>query len=232
MSIAFNRRNIIIGAACVAGLGVAEALRPRHHMSLLAGHKLDDAIPRNLSAWKSHDVTDLVKPREEKSLASRLYAQTVGRVYTDATGFEVMMLAAYGETQSRDLQLHRPEICYPAIGFAITRNEEHMINFKPGVVLPVRRLLAQAPDRREAIVYWSRVGDYMPLGGFEQRVDVLKNGMAGNISDGILMRCSSIGLNVDGSFAKLETFIRALLAETPVALRPVMVGRKLNAQLA
>jgi len=232
MSIPFNRRNLIIGAACVAGLGVAEVLRPRHEMKLLGARKLDDAIPRNLTAWKSHDVTDLVKPREEHSLASRIYAQTVGRSYADGTGFEVMMLAAYGATQSRDLQLHRPEICYPAIGFAIKRNEEHMINFKPGVVLPVRRLLAQAADRHEAIVYWSRVGDYMPLGGFEQRVDVLKNGIAGNISDGILMRFSTVGPDVDSSFAKLETFIRALLAETPTAVRPVMIGRKLNAQLA
>jgi len=232
MSITLNRRNLVIGAACVATIGAAEFLRPRKHVSLLAGRKLDDTIPRNLSAWKSHDVTDLVKPREDHSLASRLYAQTVGRVYTDDSGFQIMMLAAYGETQSRDLQLHRPEVCYPAIGFAITRNEERAINLAPGVTLPTRRLVAETPDRRESIIYWSRVGDYTPLGGLEQRVDVLKNGMAGEISDGILMRCSAVGPDAQASFAKIEAFILALLHETPLNQRPVMIGNRLSAQLA
>ena len=65
----------------------------------------------------------LRRPTASDSLAAKLYGETVGRIYTQAsTGAEIMMLLAHGDTQSNDLQLHRPEVCYPAFGFAISNS--------------------------------------------------------------------------------------------------------------
>ena len=157
------RRDILMGGLCLAGAGVSYALSPHRHVNLLGSNQMEAIIPRSVGDWTSRDVTDLVAPKEEGSLASRLYKQTVGRVYVDnKTGSAVEMLVAYGDTQSDDLQLHRPEVCYPAFGYSIQGSEPEQILIAPGTAIPGRALLAKAPDREETILYWSRLGEYFP----------------------------------------------------------------------
>ena len=155
-----TRRDVLVGSACLLGAGVAYAVAPRRHVSLLApGGTIEKIVPKTFGGWTSQDVTDLVAPKIEGSLASRLYNETVGRIYTHAgAGVDIMMLLAHGDTQSDDLQLHRPEICYPAFGFAISQNAPLALDVGAGISVPSRRLVADAPDRRETIVYWSRLG--------------------------------------------------------------------------
>jgi EpsI family protein len=223
-----NRRNILIALACVGGLGAAEILTPRRRLSLLGKRKLEDVLPRDLPGWISHDASDLVAPRQEGSLASRIYGQTVGRVYRhEATGFETMMLAAYGETQSRDLQLHRPESCYPAVGFAIKASAEVQTPLGGAAQLPTRRLVAEAPGRRESIVYWSRLGEYLPRGGMEQRVAVLRTAFSGYLADGLLMRVSAVG-EPQKAFGQIDGFIADLLKATAPQARPALIGTRLS----
>lgn len=223
-----NRRNLLIAAACVGALGAAEFLTPRQRLSLLGKRKLEEVLPRDLPGWTSHDVSDLVAPREEGSLASRIYGQTVGRTYKHTeTGFETMMLAAYGETQSRDLQLHRPESCYPAVGFTITQSQLNKTPLGGSAALPTRRLVAEAPGRRESIVYWSRLGEYTPLGGMEQRVDVLRTAFSGYLADGLLLRVSALG-DPAQTFGKIDAFIVALLQATAPQARPALIGTQLS----
>ena len=63
-----------------------------------------------------------VAPETPDSLAARLYGETVGRIYRQqSTGDQVIMLMAHGDVESNELQLHRPEVCYPAFGFASRR---------------------------------------------------------------------------------------------------------------
>jgi EpsI family protein len=229
MNFVFDRRNLLIGAGCVAAIGAAEALKPRRQMLLLSqANKLADIIPRTAGAWVSQDVSDLVAPRETNSLASRLYGQTVGRLYSEpqsSTG--VMLLAAYGETQSRDLQVHRPENCYPALGFSIRQTAERMIPVAPGVQIPGRRVLAEAPGRQEAILYWTRLGEYLPKNGAEQRLDVLKIAFSGFFADGLLFRLSAVGPSPEASFALLDRFASELLTHTPGTALPVLIGHDL-----
>jgi EpsI family protein len=227
-----NRRNVLIGASCVGAVGAAEALRPRRHVSYLAGKKLDDVIPRAMPGWSSSDVSDLVQPREENSLASRIYGQTVGRVYAEAeSGFQVMMLAAHGETQSRDLQLHRPETCYPASGFKVADQGPTLTPLASGVALPTRRLIAEAPGRREVIVYWARVGDFFPVGGLQQRVDVLRAAVRGRIVDGVLIRVSALSADPNQAFTKLDDFVSKIVSQTRPENRMVLIGGTLNQSL-
>ncbi|MDB5453593.1 MAG: hypothetical protein JWO33_2171 [Caulobacteraceae bacterium] len=228
-----NRRDILIGAACLAGAGAAFALTPRKKLTLLTGGTLEEAIPRTPPGWTSRDVSDLVQPKEEGSLMARLYNQTVGRVYrhTD-TGVELMMLAAYGKTQSNDLMLHRPETCYPASGFRITSNVEARLPMPGGGVLPARRLVADAPGRRESIFYWSRLGENLPVSNREQRVDRVRQAMSGYVTDGLLMRISGLGAEPERVFAQLESFVPVLLQATPPQSRPALVGSQLAKTLA
>jgi EpsI family protein len=223
-----NRRDILIGAACLAGAGAAFAMTPRKKLSLLADRKLEDVIPRTAPGWKSVDVSDLVQPKEEGSLAARLYNQTVGRGYQhDQTGIQLMMLAAYGQSQSNDLMLHRPETCYPASGFRISANEPARLALPGGGVLPARRLVADAPGRREAILYWSRLGEDLPVSNREQRLDRVRTAMSGYVADGLLMRVSALGADPELVFPHLESFVPVLLQATAPQARSVLVGTQL-----
>ncbi len=229
-----GRRDLIVGTACLAGAGVAYALQPRRHVSLLErGRTVEEIVPRAFTSWKSQDVTDLVAPKIEDSLASRLYGETVGRVYRNGdTGEEIMMLLAHGDTQSEDLQLHRPEICYPAFGFSISQSAITEVGLAPRVTLPSRRLVAEAPDRRETIVYWSRLGEYLPLDRRQQQLDRLRTAMKGDIADGLLARFSMLGADSTAVVGVLERFIPALVRAVAADNRDVLIGSQRAAALA
>jgi len=226
-----DRRQFIIGGACLAATGVAYAAQPRRAVALLGDRKLDDVVPVTAGVWTSRSVNDLVQPKEEGSLASRLYSQTVGRIYTNGnTGAEIMMLLAYGTTQSDDLQLHRPEVCYPVFGFSLSRNEPLNVPLPGGGILPTRRLVADAPGRRENIIYWSRLGEYLPIDGSEQRADRLRTAFKGIVADGLLARFSHLEESPERAWAATESFIVELLKATAPQNRPPLIGSNLSAK--
>jgi EpsI family protein len=228
-----SRRDLLIGGACVAAAGTAYALIPRRRVSLLGHATVAAIVPAKLPDWTSRDVSDLVAPKEEDSLASRLYGETVGRVYRQtSTGAEVMMLLAYGDTQSDDLQLHRPEVCYPAFGFSIRQTQAVEIPLVPGAAIPGRDLVAVAPDRRETIRYWSRLGEYFPTGRNEQHVDRMRTSMRGIIADGILSRFSVENTEPSQAFAVMGLFIPALIKAIAPAHRPALIGTALSQKMA
>lgn len=223
-----NRRDILIGSACVATAGTAYVLRPRRHVSLLAGRSLGDILPRQVGVWMSQDVGNLVAPKIENSLADRLYNETVERVYHNTqTDDQVMLLVAHGDRNTDDLQLHRPETCYPAFGFDLTATAPTRVALAPNAMLPGRRLVAQALERRESIVYWSRLGEYLPTNNSEQRRDRLRTAMDGYVADGLLARFSALGEDPARSFVMLESFITELLRATPKAGRGALIGTQL-----
>src|SRR5450755_1194425 len=102
------RRDILIGSACILAAGAAYALKPKRRVSLLApGQHINQIVPRSFKDWSSRDIGDLFAPQGEDSLAARLYEETVGRLYQQAsTGAEIVMLMAHGDVQSNELQLH------------------------------------------------------------------------------------------------------------------------------
>jgi EpsI family protein len=177
-------------------------------------------------------VSDLIAPRED-SLAARLYGQTVGRVYSSSAGGpDVMMLLAYGDTQNDNLQLHRPEICYPFFGYAIVQSHPVDIGLGQGVTLPGRSLIAQAPDRRESILYWSRLGQYMPLTHNQQQADRLATAFRGEIADGVLARFSVADADPSDAATQMEKLIPALIQAVPANGRDVLIGSERAAALA
>jgi EpsI family protein len=220
-----SRRDLLVGALCLGAAGAAYALEPRRRVSLLGRRSLASLIPYRFGPYVSRDVTDLIAPRED-SLAARLYGQTVGRVYSSEGGPDVMMLLAYGDTQDDKLQLHRPEICYPFFGYAISQSHPIDIEIGRDVTLPGRSLIAQAPDRSETILYWSRLGEYLPLTHNQQQLDRLETAFRGEIADGVLVRFSVADADPSQSVIAMEELIPALIQAMPPNARNVLIGSK------
>lgn len=214
-----------MGAACAVGLGGASALRPHRNVTLLGKAQLADLVPMRFGAWRSEDVGDPLAVNGPDSLSAKLYNQEVVRVYTnDALGQQVLMLLAYGAKQTDELQLHRPEICYPAFGYQIVRNEPYDLTLPGNVIVPSRRLTATQGDRTESVLYWSRMGEYLPRSGGEQREDRLKVSLQGIIPDGLLARFSMVPSDPSAPWRDLSSFVSAMMVSLGPFGRKVLIG--------
>ena len=114
--------NIVLG--CVAMLAaalLAQVMTPRHLMARTHDvFDIDKHIPRAFGEWKPLTGLNAIAPAPPSALEREVYNQEVSRTYVDRDGHVVMLLIAYGESQSDRLQLHHPEVCYTAQGFRVT----------------------------------------------------------------------------------------------------------------
>lgn len=228
-----TRREFIIGGACAVTAGAAYAATPRDRMSLLADNKLDDLVPRAFGSWSELPSDSVVVPESDDSLAARLYAQTVTRTFANyQEGVGVMALFAYGDTQSDQLQLHRPEVCYPAFGFAVVETLPVDIQLAGGAAIPGRRLTAQSALRTEHVAYWTRIGEYLPQSGSEQRSAKLRTAFQGIIPDGILVRVSNLSTDPDKAYEINQSFISQLISAMPQQGLPALVGSRIARQVS
>jgi len=219
-----GRRDLLLGALCATAGGAAIAAKPRHHLKLIAsGVDLDKVIPRQFGAWHDTDSTGLVVPQTEDSLAAKIYTQTVGRIYTDGDD-AVMMLIAYGGTQNDTLQLHRPEACYPAFGFTLTASHAASIPLPNMASVPGRALTATTAARTEQILYWTRIGEFLPNDGKGQRWAKLRSQLEGVIPDGVLVRLSNTVDDPAQALALNQRFARAMIEATPPRFRAGLIG--------
>jgi EpsI family protein len=223
-----RRRELLMGSACLASAGAAFALTPRHRLSRLGDARLDQITPRRIGEWSSRDVAGLAPPSTADSLVAELYDELVERVYRHAsTGAEIMMLLAHGVSQTNDLQLHRPEACYPAFGFKLSHNQSRALSIATGVLLPARRLVASGPGQSECVVYWTRIGDFLPTSGGAERMARLQSAMRGFVCDGVLARFSMEDHDTERAFALLERFIPDFLEAVSASARPAFIGSPL-----
>jgi len=228
----FGRRELLLSLPLLAAAGSALALTPRKTLNLLGDKRLEDAIPLNVGSWHVTPSNAMILPEAtEGSLADRLYSQTVSRLYLSDTELPVMMVVAYGDTQSDQLQLHRPEVCYTAVGFQVSSSHKVDVPVGAAMPLPARELVATSSQRVEPILYWTRIGDYLPASGSEQRWLKLKTEMRGYVADGVLVRLSSVGLPPAESFAGLQKFARAMLEVTDPAALAALVGQPMAQSL-
>jgi EpsI family protein len=227
------RRDLMIGGACLLAAGSSAALKVRHEEPLLKGAKLAAVVPASFGDWVSRDVGDPYAVNGEKTLSDKLYNELVVREYAnEKKQVAIAMLLAYGGRQTDELQLHRPEICYPAFGFDLVRNEPFSLGIGGKVVLPARRLSATSEDHGENIVYWSRMGELLPQDGGEQRKARLKIAMDGIIPDGLLSRFSTVGMSAENDWRVIEEFVIELIANVAPPMRKVLVGTQRANQLS
>jgi EpsI family protein len=227
-----RRRDLVLGLPLLAAAGGAYALKPRNRMNLLGERKMEDVVPMAFAGWEVTPSNAFVLPEaREGSLAAELYDQQLSRLYTGADRLPVMLVIAYGSTQSDLLQLHRPEVCYRAFGFEITRSERVDVPVGP-VQVPMRALTARTNDRTEPILYWTRLGDLLPTSNQEQRLMRMRTELAGYVADGVLVRLSTVGEPDPAVFEQMEDFARALLLAIAPDAREALVGRPVAAAIA
>ena len=217
-----DRRRFGLGLAFLSAAGLAAWRKPQFPLDYLGKRKLDDVIPTRIGDWRFMTESGLVIPPEDQ-LSRALYSQLLTRVYYDGKSPPIMMLVAHSAGQTGVLQIHRPEVCYPAGGYTLSQVTPIDIR-SSNRSFRANELSATNERGTEHIVYWTRVGRHMPLTWAEQRWAVAEDNLKKVIPDAVLVRFSMIHQDRAEAHAMIGQFIRSLLDGLPPSSRQVLIS--------
>lgn len=174
--------------------------------------KIEDRLPVQFAGWKLAPVPGVLVNPQQNKLINSLYAEVITRTYMDAAGQRLMLSISYGRNQSDNLQVHKPEVCYPAQGFqvqSLIRGRMQVGNTE----VPVQRLeTAFGAQRPEPVTYWTTVGDHAVASGTDKKLHEMRYAFDGYIADGLLFRMSSIDRDSQRAFEMHRQFAADLYA--------------------
>ncbi|MBJ7308726.1 exosortase-associated protein EpsI, B-type [Rugamonas sp. CCM 8940] len=217
--------SLVLGGAMLSSVVLSRVLTPTVSLSSQQG-KLDlpSLIPERFGDWQADlgGAAAIVNPEVAASL-NEIYSQTLSRTYVNGRGERIMLSIAYGDNQSRQLQVHRPEVCYSAQGFNVAELDKQVLQTGVGAI-PVMQLVAQQGGRIEPITYWVLIGQKVVRGNIEQGVARLGYGLSGVIADGLLFRVSTISASKQDAYAIEQAFVSSLMESIPAAQRKRLIG--------
>lgn len=216
---------IVIAVLMLAASAAAIVARPGTKAAQEApAFFLELTVPKRFGDWQVEPqrIVQVVNPQTQELLA-KLYTEVLSRTYVNGTGYRVMLSLAYGSDQRGSLQAHKPEVCYPAQGFALHRNQAGVLATSYGEI-PVRRLYTTLGSRSEPVTYWFVVGDTAVQSKLQKRLVELRMGLTGRIPDGLLFRVSSIDADPARAYALQDQFVRELLQAVPPEARKRLSG--------
>lgn len=217
-----DRRKFVLGLAFAGAAGAAAARQPRERIDYLGKKKLENIIPKNIGRWSFVTNSGLVIPPEDQ-LSQMLYSDLLTRVYSDGQSPPIMLLIAQSSQQTGVLQVHRPEVCYPAGGYTLSPVLDHSVPLGSSSLL-TNELTATSDGLIEHIIYWTRIGDQMPQTWAQQRIAVARDNIAGRIPDAVLVRVSTVNPDKAASVAHMDEFVRTMLTSLAPAGRKVLIA--------
>jgi EpsI family protein len=217
-----SRRHVLFGGALVAAMGIAQWRTPVAVNSRVEKKDFDGWMPQRVGPWSFVTASGVVLPPPDE-LSDRLYDNLASRVYEAADLPVVMVVFAYNNVQDGVLQLHRPEVCYPAGGFTLTPTKPVLIK-SASRDIPANFFTAKGQERTEQVLYWTRVGKMFPLSWRAQRIDVAAANLQGQIPDGMLARVSIISSDADKALPILQKFVQDFEVAAAPQLKKLLVG--------
>ncbi|OYW45964.1 MAG: EpsI family protein [Sphingomonadales bacterium 32-68-7] len=218
-----SRRKVLVGLGMLAAGSVAQARMPQPDSPRVPKETLEKMIPNTIGNWTFAAASGLVLPPPD-SLSDRLYDSIVTRVYTNPVGQTLMMLIAYNNRQDGVLQIHRPEVCYPAGGFVLSETQPVDVGLGGAAPLPCQAFSARSVERDEVVLYWTRVGDTFPRRWLDQRLAVARANLDRVIPDGLLVRVSTLGGDLPVELPVLERFIADMAQKSSRPLGQLLFG--------
>lgn len=216
-----DRRQLLFAGMLATGSAAAAMLRPRRVP--LVANQLEAAVPTTVGPYRYATAAGVVLPPRDE-LGEQLYDQYLARSYVAPGRPPVMLLIAYGSTQDYQLQLHRPEICYPAVGYMV--GEARRVPIMLGGARPVEAtaLTATRDAQREQILYWTRIGEAFPTTTWGERAAIVRGALRREIPDGVLVRLSVVTVDAGAATAALIQFNAQLIASLQPPARRLLLG--------
>ncbi|PPE71358.1 EpsI family protein [Caldimonas thermodepolymerans] len=202
---------IVAGLMCLAS-AMAVVARPSIRMADQGpAIDLETVFPRQFGDWRIDERVPVVVPSPDvQAQLDKIYSQVLARTYVNSRGERVMLSVAYGGDQSDSMQVHRPEVCYPAQGFQVLSVQRDALSGVAGRDIPVQKVHTRLGSRNEPVMYWVVVGERVVGTNTEQKLAQLSYGLRGRIPDGMLVRVSSIHPDNQAAYAAQERFLREI----------------------
>jgi len=213
---------VLMILAALAG----ELMRPTDRLSeRKAKIVLDKQVPEAFGDWQlDNSIRPVVPDPSLQAMLDVLYSQTLARTYINKQGQRVMLSIAYGSDQSNEATaVHRPEFCYSAQGFRVQRAGSQWITLGSTQV-PTARVVAQMGQRTEPITYWVTLDESATLPGLGRKLQQIRYGLQGQIPDGMLVRVSTIGTQLEESYAVQQRFLQQMYDAVPADVRARYFG--------
>lgn len=205
-------RNMVLLVLMMLSAAVAGRLRPTISLaSERAPINLQTMVPTAFGDWKEQQnvQAQIVDPQLQQT-SDMLYSETLSRTYVNSQGYHIMLSIAYGTNQSKALQLHTPELCYPAQGFTVLEKQRDRLDLL-GRPLSTVRLETNLGQRHEPLTYWTVVGEHNVTGGVDKKLTEMRYALTGRIPDGMLVRISSIDQGTDAAYAMQSQFASEMI---------------------
>ena len=217
-----GRRHFVIGGALALASGVGWARQPRAHNPVIPAEQFEEWVPKRFDGWSMQGSSGVVLPPPD-SLRDRLYDNLITRRYQSPDQSTVMLLLTYNNRQDGVLQVHRPEVCYPVGGFALSDTKQFALPVGERQI-PANFFTATGPSRTEQVAYFTRLGGAFPRSWVEQRIAVAEENLAGRIPDGFMMRVSLLGTDPAQALDTLQAFSERFIGASPGALQKLIFG--------
>lgn len=224
----FRFRTAIISVLLLLAAGLAVLATPRLRENT-APVDMDSITPNAFGSWTVMSNAALqVGLTTTANDINQPYDQTVMRTYVDGQGHAIQVALAWGKHQRQEIKIHRPELCYPAQGLAVESlketqfplvlpNQQHVVG---------KRMVAQSSSgQKELVSYWIRIGSLYSGNAWQTRLHIMQEGLAGRVTDGVLVRVSQRIANdqdFDAAFARQEQFITDLYKASPATLQHIL----------
>lgn len=204
---------------------LAWRLTPTHYLAnTLTAVQLKTMVPSAFGDWHAltNQPNQIVDPTRQQML-EQIYTETLTRTYANSSGYRIMLSIAYGRDQRGNLQLHQPEVCYPAQGFTVLDKHKETLQLSQRSIA-VTKLETQLGRRLEPVTYWTLVGESIYRGGIEKKLAEMAYGKSGLIADGMLIRVSSIDANVQNAYEQQSRFATDFIQALPPDLAKRFAG--------
>lgn len=189
--------------------------------------RLEVAVPAVIGEWQLvpslQEQVDLAVDGDGERLISQPYDQTLLRTYQNARGEQILLAVAYTRQQSQEVKVHRPEVCYTAVGFEVLSLDPARLDVAAAGTPPVdgMRMVARSVHHTEAVSYWIRMGSIYSQNAVDTRLHLLAEGLQGRLRDGALVRASRViadPAEAPAAYPQVEGFLAAFAAAlTPEA---------------
>lgn len=217
-------RTITLTSLLILAAVLGTVLRP----TIAEGQKraaLDGTVPKQIGDWRELPnpmvQVDTAVATTEGTSRDQPYDDIVSRTYVNSKGEHIMVALAYGSQQRQEIKIHRPELCYPAQGWQVEslKPATFPVQTAQGLGIPGFRLIAKQTRGQgyELVSYWIRIGNSYSDSAWKTRLAIVKEGLQGKMTDGVLVRVSqranALPTN-DDVFKRQEEFAAQLVAAT------------------
>ncbi|WP_148715340.1 exosortase-associated protein EpsI, B-type [Chitinolyticbacter meiyuanensis] len=220
-------RFIIVALLMVAAAAGGLLLQPSARMPVLADGHLAEMVPKQFAGWRVDERVAVIAPTADvQANLDQIYDQVVSRGYVNAQGKRMMLTIAYGGDQSDAFKAHRQEVCYSSQGFVVSGlHGVPLAVSQQGATLPAIRFVAAQSNRVEPVTYWFIMGEKAVRSQTERLETQIGYGLRGYVTDGVLVRVSSIDPDINAGFADQQQFVTELLRTLPPNVAARLTGQ-------